>query len=119
MGRLKSLPARLAKMPPRLQHSTDQHGHSAEAEPWRKWYSTARWRRLRLEVLDRDDYTCQCGCGVAEGDLSKLVADHVRPHRGDAALFWNKANLRTLRASPCHNKIKQAEEARARALGRY
>jgi 5-methylcytosine-specific restriction enzyme A len=85
--------------------------------PWKAWYKTARWRRLRLEVFKRDLYKCQCGCGVHEGDTSLLVCDHKHPHRGDERLFWNKDNLQTL-LKPCHDRDKQkaGEPAHARRL---
>jgi len=57
------------------------------------WYKTARWRRLRLEIFKRDDYTCKCGCGLIEGDTSQLVADHKIPHRGDERLFWDEDTI--------------------------
>ena len=74
-----------------------------------RWYKTARWRRLRLEIFKRDDYTCKCGCGLIEGDTSQLVADHKIPHRGDERLFWDKDNLQTMR-KPCHDGDKQRAE---------
>lgn len=81
-----------------------------DTRPWRKWYSTARWRRLRLSIFDRDGFTCQWpGCGHVEGDTSKLVADHKQAHRGDEALFWAEGNLWTL-CKPCHDGPKQQAE---------
>jgi 5-methylcytosine-specific restriction protein A len=76
--------------------------------PWKAWYKTARWRALRLKVFLRDLYTCR-KCGRIEGDTSKLVCDHIDPHRGDERRFWDEANLQTLCAE-CHNRLKQAEE---------
>lgn len=78
------------------------------AAPWRAWYKLARWRKLRWAVLVRDLFTCQT-CRRLEGDTSLLVADHIRPHRGDERLFWDEANLQTL-CKGCHDKAKQAEE---------
>jgi 5-methylcytosine-specific restriction enzyme A len=39
------------------------------------------------------------------------VVDHITPHRGDPALFWQAGNHQSLCAS-CHNSRKQAEESR-------
>ncbi|WP_294353342.1 HNH endonuclease [uncultured Sphingomonas sp.] len=81
----------------------------------RRWYKTAEWQRLREATLLRDHFTCRmCGKGP-QVETSQLVADHRTPHRGDRALFFNAGNLWTLCASPCHNKVKQAEERRADA----
>ena len=55
---------------------------------WRAWYKTKRWRQMRWAVLVRAAFQCQA-CGRVEGDTSKLVADHIEPHRGDARLFWD------------------------------
>ncbi|WP_257572548.1 HNH endonuclease [Janthinobacterium sp. UMAB-56] len=38
------------------------------------------------------------------------VVDHIEPHRGDQALFWNKANWQSLCATH-HSADKQREEA--------
>jgi 5-methylcytosine-specific restriction enzyme A len=77
--------------------------------PWRRWYNTARWKRLRAAIFLRDTYTCKM-CGRLQGDTSKLVCDHVTPHRGKPERFWDETNLQTLCASPCHSKHKQAME---------
>lgn len=80
------------------------------AAPWKAWYKTARWRALRLKVFLRDLYACQRpGCGRIESDTSKLVCDHITPHRGSERLFWDEANLQTL-CKACHDTVKQAEE---------
>lgn len=44
-----------------------------------------------------------------EADTSRLVCDHIKPHRGDERLFWDRANLQTL-CKPCHDSLKQVEE---------
>ena len=72
------------------------------------WYSTARWQRLRLSILKRDGFTCAM-CG-RPGTSPELVADHVKPHKGDPLKFWDASNLQTLCASPCHNLVKQSME---------
>lgn len=116
MGRLTNLGPQLATLAPMLGRITDVHGHNSTLEPWRKWYSLARWKRLRMQVLERDMFTCKCGCNVLEGDTSQLVADHIKPHRGDPVLFWDPRNLQTL-LKTCHDRIKQREERRARSRG--
>lgn len=76
--------------------------------PWRKWYKTARWQALRLSTFVRDLFTCQI-CGRLEGDTSKLVCDHKKPHRGSEQLFFNPLNLQTL-CTHCHDTVKRQEE---------
>ena len=77
-------------------------------QPWRRWYKTTRWRRLRWLILVRDLFTCQM-CHKIEGDTSQLVADHKTPHRGDASLFWDEDNLQCV-CKPCHDGDKQRME---------
>jgi 5-methylcytosine-specific restriction endonuclease McrA len=108
VARLKAIPPRLQTTKPRLVRA-DASGHDKTAEPFRPLYSTARWERLRWHVLTRDLFTCQM-CRQIEADTSKLVCDHVIPHRHrDEALFWDERNLQTLCAS-CHSSAKQREE---------
>jgi len=122
MARLKMLRDGMHRLPPLvgyLPRSAAQESRDRDARlAWRSWYKTARWQRLRWDVLVRDLFTCRM-CGLVGGsDTSKLVADHIRPHRGDEALFWDASNLQCL-CSGCHNSTKQAAEARGRtATGR-
>lgn len=74
----------------------------------RQAYKTARWQRLRWQVLERDMFTCGI-CGRVEAVTSRLVADHRKPHRGVEALFWDEANLWCL-CKACHDGAKQREE---------
>lgn len=114
MGKLKNLTGQLTALQSALHVlPTGDKGRLA-ANPWRAWYNTTRWRKLRLNILKRDRFTCQWpGCGRVTGDTSQLVADHRRPHRGDAALFWDEDNLETL-CKPCHDGPKQRAEIAAR-----
>lgn len=112
MGKLTAMPSALPVLGSAIGYQRDAHGHSKEAEPWRAWYFLAEWKRLRLVIFKRDKFTCQCGCGVAEGRTSKLVADHKVPHRGDPKLFWDPENVQTY-LKTCHDSAKQREERRA------
>ena len=111
MGRLKALPHRLAMLRPhrmRQPESPKERDSYRDEQSWRKWYRTARWKKLRWATLLADKFTCQM-CGDIYTDTSKLVADHKQPHRGDERLFWDGANLTTLCAT-CHSSLKQREE---------
>ena len=91
-------------------HDRQAYDRSRDEQPWRKWYKTARWQKLRWSILVRDLFTCQwLGCGLVEADTSQLVADHRDPHRGDERLFWEPRNLWTL-CKPCHDSRKQRVE---------
>lgn len=113
MGRLKNLAPAIGTLEPRLSTATyrDERERSAvrrARDPWRKWYSTARWRQLRMEVLTEAMFSC-AHCKRLEGKTALLVADHIRPHRGDPALFWDRANLQCL-CKQCHDRHKQSLE---------
>lgn len=112
MVKLKTMPAVLGSPPQRLGWAPSdaagvERGRNA-FNPLRPLYRTARWAKLRWAILTRDLFTCQM-CGRLEGDTSKLVCDHRRPHRGDLTLFWDEANLQTLCAL-CHSSAKQRIE---------
>lgn len=116
MTKLKTLSPRLVKLPSRFGSATGdeaaRHRHRDATQPWRAWYKTAAWQRLRWAVLVRDLFTCQMtGCGRIEADTSKLVADHRIPHRGDERPFWDEGNLQCL-CKTCHDKLKQSQERR-------
>jgi len=123
MGRLSSPPPRVKAAPYRVGLAPDGENGSRPAAsslqglsrfnaPWSRWYKLARWcgkNGLRLKTFARDGYVCQM-CGRLQGDLSKLTCDHVKAHRGNAALFWDEKNLQTLCTDPCHVKHKQKQE---------
>ena len=68
---------------------------------WRLWYKLARWDAMRLVVLTEEP---MCRACQAEGYVTASAeVDHIAPHRGDPALFWDRANLQGLCAS-CHAK---------------
>jgi 5-methylcytosine-specific restriction enzyme A len=80
-----------------------------QLNPWRSWYSEKAWIDLRLQVLAEEDFTCRM-CGHKEvQDTSRLVGDHIIPHRGDRALFLDRGNVQCL-CKTCHDTRKQAAE---------
>jgi 5-methylcytosine-specific restriction endonuclease McrA len=115
MAKLRNLRPRIGTLAPRFGSSspTTERERSAQrnaCNEHRTWAKSYRWKQLREKVLLRDRYTCQmCGCiHIGKGTA---VVDHLRPHRGDAGLFWDETNLQVLCKSPCHDSVKQAEEA--------
>lgn len=62
------------------------------------------WRKARLEYL-----TAHPQCAMPACDQPATTVDHVIPHRGDQALFWNRANWQPL-CTRCHNSAKQRIE---------
>lgn len=65
-----------------------------------------RWRKARATYLQSHPLCVHCrqrGRVTAATDV-----DHIKPHRGDQALFWDKDNWQALCAS-CHS-AKTARE---------
>jgi 5-methylcytosine-specific restriction enzyme A len=76
-------------------------------DPWQKWYSSRKWKRLREMVLLRDHYTCNA-CGLIDPRPGQLICDHVVPHKGDEQKFW-AGPFQTL-CKTCHDGAKQRLE---------
>ena len=71
-------------------------------------YNNTEWRKLRKEVLKRDNYQCcQCGAGAAESGFP-LEIHHIIPPKGNKELFFDINNCVTL-CKWCHAKITQEE----------
>ncbi|KRD56985.1 HNH endonuclease [Ensifer sp. Root954] len=125
MAKLTTLKPRLATLAPRLGLAKPTDRKEAEAQrlkqrdqeqPWRKWYYTRRWKKLREQVLLRDGYTCQKTGVICVGkhpEGNSPVVDHKTPHRGVLALFWDIDNLETL-SKAYHDREKQKAERGAR-----
>ena len=77
-------------------------------EPWRAWYKLAAWLHARAACLYDQPLCVRC---LAAGTVTAAtVVNHIRPHRGDWALFTDRANHESLCAH-CHDSIVQREEA--------
>lgn len=75
--------------------------------PWVKWYKTAAWARLRKRQLQREPLCVFC---KKRGLVDPAdTVDHIKPHRGDMALFFDINNLQSLSKS-CHSSQKQRLE---------
>ena len=73
----------------------------------KRWYKSARWQRMRRSQLTRHPF---CQCPRHRNKKAKAtVADHIKPHRGDARLFWDTRNLQSM-AKQCHDSAKQTYE---------
>lgn len=75
----------------------DYHRHSQRVT------RTARWKVLRMEVLERDRFRCK-GCGGG----GRLEVDHIRPVRTHPELAYDKANLQAL-CPACHTRKTRIE----------
>lgn len=78
----------------------------AAARAGAEFYRTQRWRKARAAFLARHPLCEDCaslGLVVAAREV-----DHRIPHRGDAALMWDRSNWQAL-CKPCHSR-KTAHE---------
>jgi len=87
-------------------------------KPYKRLYSTKRWKLLRVEAFVRDGYKCQHkACGVLCVGKSPAgnspVCDHIVKHEGDKTLFFDLNNLQTL-CKRCHDGFKRRLEAGTR-----
>jgi 5-methylcytosine-specific restriction endonuclease McrA len=116
---LTTLRPRLSAAPPRLAYAAGDEKAADrrrdQLSPWRQWYRTERWRKLRQEVFVRDSYTCQrtrVVCAGRHPDSNSPVANHKTPHKGDPVLFWDINNIETV-TKAVHDSLVQAEERAA------
>lgn len=66
-----------------------------------------RWQKARLTFLTRHPLCAYClRLGRTK---AATVVDHIIPHRGDQAWFWDSTNWQALCVT-CHDAIKQAQE---------
>jgi 5-methylcytosine-specific restriction endonuclease McrA len=81
-------------------------------------YDAPEWKALRRAIWRRDAGLCAM-CGLVTYGRSpaptSAVCDHIRPHRGDAVLFRDPANLQTLHKA-CHDRHKQGIEVRGYSM---
>ena len=67
----------------------------------------ARWRKARLRFLAKHPLCVMCN---ARGVISAaVIVDHIKPHKGDAGLFWDKNNWQGLCVTDA-NSVKQTQE---------
>jgi 5-methylcytosine-specific restriction protein A len=81
---------------PRHLAAGQTYADRVAAEPWRRLYHTARWRKARVRFLREHPLCVEC---QAEGRVVAAKAvDHRIPHRGDLRRFWDEGNWQGL----CH-----------------
>ena len=79
---------------------------TAQKPAWDVWYTTRRWRKLRLQQLAKHPLCAMC---KARGVIAAAtVAHHTKQHHGNLHLFWF-GELESL-CSSCHNRDAQAAE---------
>ncbi len=86
--------------------------HKSEAPKEARPYAAARgygkrWQAARLEFLEEHPLCEDC---LARGRYVRATdVDHVKAHRGDPKLMWDRSNWRALCHS-CHSKKTNRED---------
>ena len=84
-----------------------------QAESWRSGKTSAergyghKWQQAREAYLRENPLCVMCRDDGAV--TAATVVDHIEPHKGDQALFWNRRNWQSLCASH-HSGAKQRME---------
>jgi len=82
----------------------------ADHHPFRHLYGTNRWRKASASFLAANPLCRHC---LEQGVTTPAtVTDHIEPHGGDEAAFWDVSNWQGLCAS--HHSVKTAREVNAR-----
>ena len=67
------------------------------------FYTSKRWKRLRLQVLRRDKFKCvRCRWFLRSRDA--VVVHHIKNREEYPELQWEMSNLISL-CNGCHNKL--------------
>ena len=75
-------------------------------DPWKDWYSSRRWQKIRVWQLRSDPWCALCR---RRGEVTPAeVVDHIEPHGGDPRAFWF-GTLQSL-CRPCHDGEKRTIE---------
>ncbi|MBV1929468.1 MAG: HNH endonuclease [Gammaproteobacteria bacterium] len=126
MARLTRLPGTLKAAPPAIGYSDRAAAMRARDQVRRqgaslhRLYNTVRWEKLRLEILERDGWKCRhYGWQLVEGrkEPHSAVVDHIKPHRGNLALFWDVDNLQSVSKKYHDSEKQKIEKAAARLEG--
>lgn len=102
-------------MPKPIERRIRNREHGSRRGSARERGYTSRWDKARKTYLMQHPLCVMC---KREGRVTPAtVVDHIIPHKGDQALFWDTDNWQSL-CAPHHNRDKQREErGRFQAVG--
>jgi 5-methylcytosine-specific restriction endonuclease McrA len=106
MARLKSLKSRVAPLKGRELQQISSDSWRSDKSSTKRGYGY-RWQKARSAYLSKSPLCVICkksGIFTAAVDL-----DHIIPHRGDMALFWDQSNWQGLCKS-CHSEKTARED---------
>jgi len=72
----------------------------------KKLYNSPQWRTMRAAQLAKEPWCAEC---LARGEhVFAAEVDHIKPHDGNATLFFDETNLQSL-CKPDHSKKTASE----------
>ncbi|MBT2771325.1 HNH endonuclease [Halomonas sp. ISL-60] len=83
-------------------------GNDTARERYGKLYNCSRWRKLRLQQLNKEPLCAYCIL-FDERYTQATVVDHVIPHKGNLELMYDPDNLQSL-CKFHHDSYKQRLE---------
>jgi 5-methylcytosine-specific restriction endonuclease McrA len=128
MPRLRTLPSRLASLPSRVAIVQPGSWRADKTSSAARGYGYA-WQMARAEHLLAHPFCAYClrDAGIEATSIEGVVlecaakrvcvpratlVDHMDPHRGDMALFWDRSRWQSL-CTNHHSGEKQRHEAAA------
>lgn len=95
-------------MPKPLDHRARNREYDQRRGSARERGYNSRWEKARKTYLMRNPLCIMC---KREGRVTAAtVVDHIIPHKGDTALFWDTENNWQPLCAPHHDRDKQREE---------
>ena len=90
---------------------------SATTGGGREWAYGYRWQKSREAFLREHPLCRMCESRTPPRLTLGTVVDHIIPHKGDAAKFWDQSGLESL-CKRCHDSASKARTAPARSSRR-
>lgn len=117
--RLTHAPNRIGDthLPNRLDRAGTATMIRTRSQPWRQWYGTQEWKKLKQAAHLRDRWICQRTGELCIGkhpEPNSPVANHRTPHRGNRALFFDLNNIETVAKHVHDSEIEREEIAAGR-----
>ncbi|WP_286902089.1 HNH endonuclease [Vreelandella sedimenti] len=91
-------------------------GNTTARERYHHLYNTTKWRKLRLEQLNKEPL-CKFCIAFDDRFAEATIVDHIEQHAGNLDLMYDKNNLQSL-CKFHHDSYKQRLERRnVQAIG--
>lgn len=107
-GRIKHIASRISATPSRKVAVINPNGWDKTTFSHSKTYGSYRWQQTRVRFLAL--YPLCAHCQAKNIVTVATVVDHIEPHRGNMALFWDESNFQPL-CETCHNRKTATEDS--------